>query len=261
MRRIELKSLGVLGVVVVSMASLTGRAAAGEKKTIDMPADDRILINHYLGQGVVGKPVPSEPIGDPMKYVQFGEDATYSVRMTSGDEKGKLVDHGIKHVRRAQRSTWEVFNKTDVLVFSLDKDGNLAFLSHAEPAEGLNGIYSPPPPLLVKGMEPGSTRKVDFDVKMVYINEPSRIKHKGKLSLTLSYLGTFEINTPSGKHEGLLIKSAYKGKIGPAKVDDTQYRFVVKNVGIVAMVENKDISAFLVYRKHLKVGKLLVKRK
>lgn len=110
-------------------------------------------------------------------------------------------------------------------------------------------------------MKPGSTHKVDFDVKIVRIDKPDSIKHEGKLSLKLGYLGTFELNTPNGKQAALLVKSAYEGKIGPAKVDDTQYRFFVKDVGIVAMVENKDISAFMVYKKHLKVGKLVIGRK
>lgn len=90
--------LGMPGVLVVSMLWTSGPAAAGEGRVVDMPTDDRVLLDHYLGSGVVGKALPSEPIGEPMRYVQFGEDATHSVQITTGDLKGQNVDHGVRHV-------------------------------------------------------------------------------------------------------------------------------------------------------------------
>ena len=38
---------------------------------------------------------------------------------------------------------------------------------------------------------------------------------------------------------------------------DTQYRFFADNVGMVASVDKLDVSAFLLYKKHTKFGKLL----
>jgi len=181
--------------------------------------------------------------------------------MMSGDLKGKIVPHEIKkEPGPSGRDQWRVSAGVgDVLVFTLNDRGELVFLSHAEPAKGLNGIYNPPPPLLLKGMKPGSTTEMDFDVKIVKMDNPNDVEHEGKLKLLLTYLGMFEIKTPAGNFNAALIKSEYKGKIGPAKIDDSQYRFVVKGVGVVGMVEFKDISAFLVYNDTLKVGKLLGK--
>lgn len=253
------------GLIAVSVAWGFGPARAEDsesKRTLDMPAEDRATIDTFLGKGIVGKPVPAGPIGDPLKYVQLGEDATYAVQITSGDHKGRTIDQSVERVNRESgETTWKVTaGETDVVVYTLDKDGNLLFVSHAEPDKGLDGHYSPHPPLLIRGMEPGATHKADFEVKVYYLDQPGKLKHQGSLALKLSYLGMFEINLPSGKQEAALIKSAYVGKIGPGKVDDTQYRFFVENFGVVAMVERKDISAFLLYNDEEKVGKLLIKQ-
>ena len=227
-----------------------------------MPADDRATVEEFLGRGVVGKAVPATPIGDPINYFQFSEDATFDVKITSGEHKGELVDHSVRKMGEdSEGVSWEVrAGKTDILVFKQDKHGDIVFVNHAEPGEG-DAHYSPLPPLLKKGMKPGTTHQAEFAVKVMSPDDPNKIKHSGQLKLKLSYLGTFELNIPSGQQKAVLIKSAYKGKIGPATVDDTQYRFFVENMGIVAMVERKDISAFWVYNEHKKVGKILVGRK
>jgi hypothetical protein len=248
-------------LLVVAWTSMHVLANDGDAKpTIDMPAKDRETLDHYLGRGVVGKAVPADVIGDPRDYVQLGEDATLIARVTSGDLTGQTLEHSITRVKQASgEPAWRVsIGHDDILVMAYGKGGDLVFLSHAEPRKKLDGLYSPPPPLLIKGMKPGSTHKADFAVKIVPMDNPNRVKHKGRLALELSYVGMFEVNTPSGKHKAALIRSAYKGKIGPASVDDMQYRFVVKDVGIIAMVEHKDISAFLLYNDHVKIGKLLV---
>jgi hypothetical protein len=233
------------------------------RPTNDMPAKDRKTIDEHLGKGAVGKPVPADVIDDPMEYEQFKKDGIFRVQMTCGDQKGQFVPHSIKkETGPSGKEQWRATaGVADVLVFGQNDRGEMCFLEHAEPAKGLTGIYNPPPPLLVKGMKPGSTIDFNFDVKIVKLDNPKDVKHEGKLKLKLSYLGMFEIKTPSGNYNAALIKSEYIGKIGPAKVDDSQYRFFAKGVGVVGMVEFKDLSAFLVYNETLKVGKLLAKQK
>jgi hypothetical protein len=257
----------IIGVAIVLSVAWTSMHVFAEepqaKPTIDMPRKDRETIDQYLGKGVVGKAVPADVIGDPLEYVQSQQNATHAAHMTHGDLKGTIVDHEVKkETGPSGREQWRVSaGVSDVLVLSLNDRGELVFLSHAEPKKGLNGLYNPPPPLLVKGMKPGSTNTAEFDVKIVKMDNPNDVEHEGHLKLKLSYLGMFEITTPAGKFDAALIKSAYEGKIGPAKINDAQYRFFAKGVGVVGMVEHKDISAFLVYNDTLKVGKLLGKRK
>ncbi len=77
--------------------------------------------------------------------------------------------------------------------------------------------------------------------------------------MTYSYLGAHEVTVPAGTYNATLIKWVYKGKVGPARIEDTQDRFMAEDVGVVAMVDKKDISALLIYRDQSKYGKVLVK--
>ena len=72
-------------------------------------------------------------------------------------------------------------------------------------------------------------------------------------------LGAYRITTPAGSYDAALIRWTYQGKVGPAKIDDTQYRFFAEGVGMVASVDKLDISALLVYQDHSKFGKLLAR--
>jgi len=56
------------------------------------------------------------------------------------------------------------------------------------------------------------------------------------------------------------VKWSYSGKIGPANIKDSQYRFLAPNVGMVAMIQIRSISALLIYNDHTKRGKLLARQ-
>lgn len=41
---------------------------------------------------------------------------------------------------------------------------------------------------------------------------------------------------------------------------DVQYQFVAKGIGVVAMIEKIDVSAFLLYHDTTRIARVLVKR-
>ena len=131
------------------------------------------------------------------------------------------------------------------------------FVSLEDFDEKVISRYTPPEPALLAGMAPGDSKAFTIGVKVADLSSPQDVKHEGTLDLTYSYLGAYRVNTPAGSYDAALIKWAYDGKIGPASVEDTQYRFFADNVGMVASVDKLDVSAFLLYKKHTKFGKLL----
>ena len=68
------------------------------------------------------------------------------------------------------------------------------------------------------------------------------------------------MTVPAGTYDAALVKWSYSGKIGPANIKDSQYRFLAPNVGMVAMIQIRSISALLVYNDHSKRGKLLARQ-
>jgi hypothetical protein len=67
------------------------------------------------------------------------------------------------------------------------------------------------------------------------------------------------VTVPAGSYSAALIKWSYQGKVWLANIEDTQYRFVTPDVGIVASVDKEDISALLIYQDHSKTGLVLQK--
>ena len=84
-----------------------------------------------------------------------------------------------------------------------------------------------------------------------------------RLLLTVLYLPSVrsEVTVPAGTFQAALFKWDYKGKVGPARVEDVQYRFFTEDVGTLAMIEKTDVTALLVYREHTKIGKVLIEKK
>lgn len=258
---VKARWMSVLSAVAVALILGVPRGAGAQQGApIPLPDEDRKALEKYLGAGVVGKAVAAKPLTDPLKWVPL-ENTTWSYRMISGDQKGQIVDHKFSRLERdPSGATWKVeIGNTDILFMRKTDSNDVEFVSHPELDTGLVTAYQPPAPLLVHDMKPGQSRKKQFDVKVYYMNEPEKVKHSGSLELTLTYVGAYEVTTPAGKFEAALIKSDYKGKVGPAKVDDVQYRLFVEGVGVVAMIEDKSVSAYLLYKDYTKIGKVLEK--
>jgi hypothetical protein len=255
-RWISVLCAGVFGLIL----GMPCVAASQQNAPIPLPDKDREMLDKYLGKGVVGKAVAGKPITDPLKFEPL-VNATWRYLMTSGDLKGQIVDHKFSRLERdPSGATWKgEIGTTDILFLRKTKTNDVEFMSHPELDTGLNTAYNPPAPLLVRGMKPGQTINKCFEVKVYYLNEPEKVKHSGSLELALTYVGAYEVTTPAGKFEAVLIKSDYKGKVGPAKVTDVQYRLFVEDVGIAAMIEDKSVSAYLLYKDYTKIGKVLMK--
>ena len=59
--------------------------------------------------------------------------------------------------------------------------------------------------------------------------------------------------------EAARAKWEYAGDVGPVSVKDTRYRFLAEGVGVVAMIDKKNISAMLFYHDDSKFAKALTK--
>ena len=79
------------------------------------------------------------------------------------------------------------------------------------------------------------------------------------MDVTCAYLGKFEVSVPSGRYVAALFRWTNEGKVGPANVDETEYRFLAEGVGTVAMVVKRSVDAYLVYRSRSNTGKVLVR--
>jgi DUF3108-like len=131
------------------------------------------------------------------------------------------------------------------------------FVSEKDLAQSVITSYQPAEPGLLVGLAPGESRSSTVAVTVADISSPDVVSHSGTLDVTYEYVGAYKVTVPTGTYDAALIKWTYKGKVGPADVDDTQYRFFAENVGMVASIDKLSISALFVYHEHSKFGKVL----
>jgi hypothetical protein len=236
---------------------LVGSGAAPAAAATSLTAAEQTMLAEMLGQGVVGAPVAGSTLTPELAPLR---DGTWSYRIVHGKDVGQIEQHIVTRLDRDPTgATWRyAVGDKRLLFIKQTKDGSLVFLTEENAEEGVVTRYEPPEPGLLIGLAPGQSRSSSIGLKVSDLTSPEVVSHTGTLEVTYSYLGAYKVTTPAGVYDAALIKWAYKGKVGPAKVEDTQYRFFAPKVGMVASVDHLDVSAFLIYQKQKKVGKLLV---
>jgi len=232
-------------------ASLANPLAAAE-----LSGDDRALITELLGAGVVGAAVTVGPLSKKLDALREG---TRTYKIVGGKNKGQTEPVVVTQLKRDSSGiAWRYAVGTkNVLFLRAGEDGSVSVISEQDIDEGVVVKYSPGETILVPGLQPGGTKQSSVEVKVYDLSDPADLQHSGRLALTYTYIGGYSVTVPAGTFDAALIKWTYKGKIGPAKVEDTQYRFLAEGAGVVASVDKKDVSAMLVYQDHSKTAKVL----
>ncbi len=236
-------------LLLVALGEAPAHAAA-------LSAAEQAMLEELLGPGVVGQPVAGSKLTPEFAPLR---DGTWTYQIVGGEDAGQSEQHVVERLDRDKSgASWRYAVGTKGLVYIKQiKDGSLTFVTEENSEQAVIARYEPPEPALLTGLAPGDARTSSVAVEVSDLSDPTVVSHKGRLEVTYSYLGAYQVTTPAGTYDAALIKWAYKGKVGPAKVDDTQYRFFAPKVGMVASVDKLDVSAFLVYQKHSKFGKLL----
>ena len=216
---------------------------------------DRKTIEQLLGSGVLGEAVDAAALSPKLVALREG---TWTYRIVSGEHQGQTEAHVLSRLKRdASGASWRYQAGPKEVLFLRVADGGLSLISEHDIDEGVIVKYAPAQPLLIDGLAPGDTRQVAVDVKVYDLSHPDDLEHTGKIELTYTYLGAYQVAVPAGSYSAALIKWSYRGKIWLADVEDTQYRFVTPDAGIVASIDKEDVSALLVYQDHSKTGLVL----
>lgn len=225
--------------------------AQGAGAVVPLPADMRAAAEKYL-PGVVGEAVPAFTIDPALASLAPGT-RTYAV--VSGTTKAKTEQHVITALEKPGQWRYTVGERT---IFLREVKGeSLSIVSEEDNDKGVLTRYSPAQPLLLAGMNAGDEKTMTLKVNVYDLDDPDDLEYKGTLDLTLSYVGAYKVTVPAGTFDAALLRWHYKGKIGPASVDDIQARFVARDVGMVAAAEKLDVAALLIYNDNTKVGKVL----
>jgi hypothetical protein len=245
-------------VALALLAVLVRAPLLAAQDPLPLPPDDRQVITTMLGAGVVGPALPSGPIDDVSLYFPLTE-RTSSFRVTSGPNAGKTQSLGVTKGQRPNGNpAWRFEMAPSLFAFINADGGNLRVVSVSDASEGLLIVTTPSDPFLVRGMQPGATSRMDQQVSVRYLDDPSDERYSGTLSGELTYVGTYQVTVPAGTYPAILLRQKLSGKVGPAKAEDTAYYFFAPRVGVVAMIRQEDVEAFWIVNVDTKMGKVLV---
>ena len=227
---------------------------------VEIKQSDRDVLA-LLGKGVVGKGLPACPLRDTANLMPLRE-GKWTYRITAGDNEGTRQDAAISKTKGTHaQDLWHRTIVGDCTEFySVHGKGAIGLISEIDLKHNVNSRYTPMLPVMLDGMKPGDTSEAETEIKIYELHDPTHLKYKGRLKVTHTYLGAYEITVPAGKFETVLIRSYYEGKVGPAHVVDGGYTFYARDVGIVASVERMHVTAFLFYDKRTKTPKVLVQK-
>lgn len=244
----------VLAIAGLSLAGAIPTHAQGTGAVVPLPQKLAAASQQYL-PGVVGAPVPAFTIGSDMARLAAG---TRTYKVVSGGGVGQTEQHVIAPLPRDTSGTRWRYTIGPRTVFLSEATGeSLSIVTEEDSDQGVLTRYTPPEPLLIAGMNAGDSRKMTINVKVYDLDDPDSLEHKGKVDLTFSYVGAYKVTVPAGTFDAALLVWQYKGKVGPANIEDIQVRLVSQDAGMVAMAGKRDIAAMLIYNDHSKVGKVL----
>jgi hypothetical protein len=249
---------------IVSLLMLTVCAGASAQSTgpvIPLSDADRGQLDALLGKGVVGEALPSAPLESAASYLpRHGRTLTYQVVTQGG--KPETENHEITEATDpAFKPGWDYkIGDTGEIHVQADPAGRAFTVAEKDLDKKVLSRFSPGDPLVLTGLQPGQSATTSHQVAVYDLANLNQVSHSGTLDVTYSHLGTFRVTVPAGIFDAVLVKWSYSGKIGPATIKDSQYRFLAPNVGMVAMIQIRSISALLVYNDHSKRGKLLARQ-
>lgn len=249
--------LAVGMAVALALLSPVGDARA-EGPILPLPPADQQQLAATLGAGVVGSALSSEPIRDTSVYFPLNE-KTFIFQVTSGSNAGKTQNLVLKKARRPGGATAWRFNFAPSLAgfITLTPAGDLIMPAVSDVDEGVIVVTTPANPFVLTGMKAGESRSFRQKVSVNYLDDPTKRDWGGRLNANYTYVGTYNVTVPAGAFNAILIRFAYKGKVGPADVVYTAWYFFARDVGLVAMVNLEDVSAFWIYRNDTTIGKVL----
>ena len=177
----------------------------------------------------------------------------------SGPDAGKTERHQLTQLKQeAGTTSWRYDAGGKFVYFVTTKaNGDYVVTGVTDTEAGAITRYSPSEPFMLQELAPGEERNEKLGVKVFDLSNPDDLTHEGALDVNYRYVGAYKVKVPAGSFDAVLMKWTFKGKVGPASVDDSQYRFFAPDVGIVAAVEQQDVSALLVYNRHMKVARVL----
>ena len=259
--RVNLLALRLVSLAAALSVALWASTARGQGLVIPLPPSDQQALTKYLGPGVVGAALPSDPIADATTYFPLA-DKVFVFQVTSGSNSGAVQNLDLKQSQRPTGAPAWRYQLTPSLAAFINSNagGDLLMPAVSDSDKGVVVVTTPANPFVLKGMKPGESRSFSQTVVVNYLDDPTKKDWGGNLNAIYTYVGTYQVTVPAGGFKSILIRFAYTGKVGPADITYTAYYLFAPGIGLVATVNLEDVSAFWIIHIDTTTGRVLVSK-
>lgn len=210
-----------------------------------------IILARSVFQGL-SKFGPSVPhvIDSPEDYLGPGNrTAPFSIKVNDGPQLGREQHQLRPYSGPLGEGLYEyLLNANESQVLGFDARADLVVFGAIDRKEGVMTRFTPPKPLLIQGA-PGTRRHETVSVEVIDLKRPEKRLHEGRLEVDVVYSGALRVDLSGGQALAVLMDSTAVGKIGPATIEDRQYRLYAEDLGLIASRELQKVTAFAVYRR------------
>lgn len=204
---------------------------------------------------------PSAPhvIDSPEDYLGPGDRAVpFSIKLNDGPLMGREQHQLRPYSGPLGEGLHEyLLNANESQVLGFDARADLVVFGAIDRKEGVMTRFTPPKPLLIQGA-PGTRRHETVSVEVIDLLRPEKRLHEGRLEVDVVYRGALMIDLSGEQPLAVLMDSTAVGKIGPATIEDRQYRLYAEDLGLIASRELQKVTAFALYRRSIDELRLLI---
>lgn len=213
-----------------------------------------------LGNEVVGKMLPDIVIDDPYRYIA-GQSGKYIYQIISEDNIAvdtKFEIHS-EHIEPLDEvRSWSLKVDNDFIEeWQADSKGNVHLVAQTDVGSGYRVVFTPHL-VLPAGAKKGQRWRSKSKVSVYEVSEPDTVAYQGELLSNRTYEGQFEVFTPAGKFDAILISDLYEIQIGSVSIKDKRYTFYAAELGKIAEIDGFHVSAFIFYHKRRDEVKILL---
>lgn len=246
------------GLCLLAFATVArGTAIEFQAAPLNLPEADRRFLEQALGTGVLGPAIAPLPVNDPKGFLP-AQPGWSSFLLLNDGQPGATERHRFVPREGPGGAMWRYrIGDQGVELLAQEADGDLVITGVNDQKEGVATRYEPPKIMLSRNMVPGEESRATTELRVYDLAQSDRLLHSGSLDVVAVYLGAFQLNLPAGSYQAALIRTIANGRVGPAKLEDTQYHFYAPAVGEVAAVELRKVRAFGVYHSTTKIARVL----
>ena len=222
---------------------------------------DRELLGR-LGPHVLGAPIA--PI-DPATLIEaVTRPQTSRFVMIEGPKKGQWVPVSVRSEQQipgggkpADGPLWAIVVPGVITEYVVAGQAGLHSPMIVLGDGALASSYLPPEPMLLRGVAPGTSKSYEMQVHVHPTSNPEKTKYKGQIRTHYTNKGSYRFHTPGGDFDGVVIRTDYQGKLGPATMNDSDMRIYSPKVGLLAIVTHDRLHAMLLLDRDKHVPLLL----